>query len=444
MLNFGTDDQRQIYTRNENGIIIKSEFDLTNDDSIDKSEVYKVNSLGQVIETTFYFGDTATRKEIYTLNSYHQRVKVEVDLGANDVVDSITTNTFDALGRVITSGIDIDANNSIDQWYYNSYDANNNLVLQETDLTNTGSVTAKTLREYDALGRVTKQYIDSDNNGSYNSSSTNTYDVYGRLIKAESDTDNDGNPNVINYFTYDSNGLRTTLWIDRTANGDTSDDSKYQYTYDDAGRLIAEIQTSSGTSTNYTYEYDELGRRSASYQYVNGQQTAVFTYEYLGSTDKVLKMLASYTNGFVRSVENEYNDALQIIHAYSDDRNNGSIEMLTFGDFNGSNTISYSTDLSQWSEEKLAKLGTGLTTIRLSNASFSSTLSIDNETIAKISNGGLRIEGDATDTVNLTGLSKSIETRVVGNHTYNVYTGDANGETLSVLIDNDIMTNIVG
>jgi RHS repeat-associated protein len=237
----------------------------------------------------------------YDANGHLSRV---IDAGGNP-----TSYTVDASGRVASV---TDANSGTTRYTYDAVgnitgvtDANNNAWSARYD--SQGNITSFT----DALGHSKTYTYDgafqpiqvTDRNGQL---TTYTYDLDGRLVRKALPT------NDVTTFVYDALGEV----IDAT---NASADVKLAY--DDAGRLVSQTTTGSGTSAQpsvtLTYGYDAKGNRTS----MSGPEG---TTRYAFNAYSEVTLLTDPSNGIYQFT---YDSTL---HLTSITRPNGVVDQLTF------------------------------------------------------------------------------------------------------------------
>lgn len=171
--------------------------------------------------------------------------------------------TYDKNGNAIK---DVDSDGNV--IYERTYDENNNLLMDKQYLENGGSETRK--YEYDKNGKLYQSYFYDVNNVEYLSFQrtydTNgniitqkgeeyiteyTYDSAGRIVK-EVET-SEGVVRVIeNVYNADGRIVKSTFSVDDTYSNTT------QYSYDESGNLIYKLQEDSdGEKIEYEYAYNK-------------------------------------------------------------------------------------------------------------------------------------------------------------------------------------------
>ena len=127
-----------------------------------------------------------------------------------------------------------------------------------------GSTLATYVYSYDNLNRVTTQV---NNDGTY----TYTYDNTNQLTGAyDSGTQ-------VNSYAYDANGNRSGTGFATTVMNEQTASPGETYTYDQAGNLTAETNTSTHVTTSFTYDFRNRLREVT----VGGTVVATYTYDAL-------------------------------------------------------------------------------------------------------------------------------------------------------------------
>ena len=319
------------YFYNNGGIQTKMETGLNSaNDSDYMTTNYAYDAWGHLVNTTDstgYNSGTTT----YDLNG---NVLTVTDANGN-----ITTNTYDALNRVLTvNTVCDDSSKNVSKSY--TY---NNMGW----MTNKSSNGTETSIEYDALGRVTKEWGPNFKGYFYEGVSnyvekqlvgyahlllysvTNyEYDAEMRIVKVlESGSETasytyDANGNktsetqangVVSTYTYNSANKITNL-ITKSGNStiseyeysyylDGSDACKVRkesgiietrsYEYDGLKRLTEEAVTTGSSTDTYAYEYDDYGNRSK--MTATGSESYVTDYSYSDSNGNYTALLQKET-----------------------------------------------------------------------------------------------------------------------------------------------------
>ena len=281
------------YFYNNGGIQAKMETGLNSaNDSDYMTTNYAYDAWGHLVNTTDstgYNSGTTT----YDLNG---NVLTVTDANGN-----VTTNTYDALNRVLTvNTVCDDSTKNVSKSY--TY---NNMGW----MTNKSSNGTETSIEYDALGRVTKEWGPNFKGYFYEGVSnyvekqlvgyahlllysvTNyEYDAEMRIVKVlESGSETasytyDANGNktsetqangVVSTYTYNSANKITNL-ITKSGN---STISEYEYSYYLDGSDACKVRKESGIIETTSYEYDGL-KRLTEEAVTTGSSTDTYAYEY--------------------------------------------------------------------------------------------------------------------------------------------------------------------
>ena len=281
------------YFYNNGGIQTKMETGLNSaNDSDYMTTNYAYDAWGHLVNTTDstgYNSGTTT----YDLNG---NVLTVTDANGN-----VTTNTYDALNRVLTvNTVCDDSSKNVSKSY--TY---NNMGW----MTKKSSNGTETSIEYDALGRVTKEWGPNFKGYFYEGVSnyveeqlvgyahlllysvTNyEYDAEMRIVKVlESNTETasytyDANGNktsetqangVVSTYTYNSANKITNL-ITKSSN---STISEYEYSYYLDGSDACKVRKESGIIETRSYEYDGL-KRLTEEAVTTGSSTDTYAYEY--------------------------------------------------------------------------------------------------------------------------------------------------------------------
>lgn len=458
----GKPDYHEKLTLNANGQITQREFDLTNDGLFDKKEVNN-----SILPSGGYRDEDGNVNGVKQ-RTYYNLVQEKGEDGSLKIIDEVIT--------------------SID---YYEYDGNNRWTGTKTDRLGDTSIDYIYTVELDEQGRVKKAYYNTDGKGDIDRVETYTRDpATGFTTKTEIDNGNNGSVDVVRtYIRRDPLGNVLEYEVDNRDNG-VGVDTRYIQTFDEYGNEKTQQTYSYNSVTkqfdlttslertfdehnrtktveypNHTvvYEYDEFGR-------VISDKAAEFNRDWRFSynDDGTRKELASYKNGALeyRLVYNEYyaatrqakagetrdatdqivdnfifyrNDAGTITNALIDLTDNGKgWDIYTFGDKYRISNLNFSQDFTSWNEEKLAELGNSLSLIRMTQGA-ASQLTLNAEVVAKISEGGLKIEGapDRNDTLNLSGFVKSSTSNEKG---YDLYTAKVGEEDVNLYVDTKIDT----
>ena len=459
-LQFGTDDQRQIYTLDSAGYTTQTETDVTNDGSIDKVSTYTLNEKGNILQKLDYnrsydaqgvATDTLTQKEVYGVDTYGYTTSMTRYVGGNSEASVVETYTVNALGQRIRAEIDNYADGSIDTAQIYTLDVYGRISKTENDLANNNSIDSVTYYSRDELGRTTQVEVDSENDGKINTRTSYVLNEYGQVIRDEFDSNNDGTVDRIYEYKYNAVGQRYEVYHDRTANGLTADDSTSISTFNALGQVvIREDYRGDGTLSAYNmFSYDSNGyqyRRETDYDFdkqISSAKDRIVIVSYdKGMGYSIKETVFDGTNKLLYSDSIERNAAGNILRSYRDTLDDGTIEWMEFGIWGGQYTIAHTEDFTTWSNEQLNRLN-GMPTITLSNSSASTNIILDKSVIARIdpASNTLTVRGDSTDSVNLktqSDFTKLDTTKVVSGQTYDQYTTQVDGEIYTLLIDNDI------
>ncbi|MFA9489328.1 MULTISPECIES: hypothetical protein [unclassified Mannheimia] len=449
----GKFNYRETYTLDANGRWIGKNIDLTNDGTFDRKEVYSREADGGLTQTNFYNlvndREVLTKIEYYELNVNNQRTKLSIDTLGDNTINSITRYDLDNLGRTEKSYFDTDGDKTTDRIEAYTRDSNGNILRTEI-INNDGEVQAVRIYERNALGQVTKQEVDSDNDG---------------IIDTRYEYTRDAQGNETAYKVYSYNPITKQQELTQSAKRefdelnrakyielsyvDSSRDYRVDYTYDDFGRRLSDVHSGSRTHT-WTYDYNDDNTLRERLDY---NKDGVFTSKSLFVEYYPEFNAAKVVEGYNAQDELESttiwlrDSTGAMTNSLIDNTNNGKgWDTYTFGD-RGANGVNrnLSQDFTEWSEEKLAQLGDSLSLIRMLNNSAVSELTLNAEVVAKISDGGLRVQGgsDKNDVLNLSGFEKASSSSVRG---YDLYTATVGEEDLNLYVQaNDSITvNILG
>lgn len=455
MLNFGTDDQRRIYTLDVSGHLIKEELDYTNDGIVDKTTSYTVDARGYVTDEYIDYTSDGTndRHIVYTRDVNGKVIKQETDYTNDGSIEQVITYELDALGQQEVAYFDNNNDGSVDRTEYYTRDANGYILKTEYDTDGDQIIDSHTKYVNDALGRVTKKNSDADNTGKNISSETYTLNAYGFKAVIEMDTDGDSAIDKTDVNTFDSFGNLIKIERDLTNNGLTNDDTTIEYTYNTQGYRSSVLITNSLTKTviakeEYAYSKDSDLIKEALIDNTNdGLYTNELDRRIVKTYDDTWQLIETETtyNGLgtlLNTVVYERNNVGIPIRTYRDVNNDGSVQILFYGDAQGKNTVSFQDDLRTWSSEMLTTYK-GLPRIIMSDESASTTLILDKEVVKKLQTTSLLIQGEKTDTVNLADFSQSekLNASPVSEYgqLFNQYQFTDGSNTYTVLIDTDVV-----
>jgi acyl-CoA-binding protein len=188
-----------------------------------------------------------------------REVRIDADYDMDDIIDEVTTFTYDANGRLIK-----EANNDIpgfdDDISTFIYDANGRLIRDELDVEPFGSINEVGTYTYDANGRLMSRREDSGNNGTIDAVETYTYDASGMLTGYGEDTDNNGTIDLVETYTYDANGNLIRGEADTNNNGTI--DEVFTAVYDANNNAVSSAVDADNNGTidgTVTFTYDANG-----------------------------------------------------------------------------------------------------------------------------------------------------------------------------------------
>ncbi|MEG9486991.1 hypothetical protein V6W74_00280 [Mannheimia sp. HC-2023] len=459
----GKPDYHEKLTLNANGQITQREFDLTNDGLFDKKEVNN-----SILPSGGYRDENGNVNGVKK-RTYYNLVQEKGEDGSLKITDEVIT--------------------SID---YYQYDGNNQWIGTETDRLGDTSIDYIYTVDLDEQGRVKKAYYNTDGKGDIDRVETYTRDpATGFITKTEIDNGNNGSVDVVRtYIRRDPLGNVLEYEVDNRDNG-VGVDTRYIQTFDEYGNektqetysynavtkqfdLTTSIERTfdqhNNTKTliypNHTvvYERDEFGRiksnkaaefnRDWRYEYNpdgtistresynrNGELESKQVYTEYYAHNRATKAGETYNSEgkLVDSFYYDINDQGVIRYTLIDEAENGKgWDTFNFGDKGRISALNFSQDFTSWNEEKLAELGNSLSLIRMTQGA-ASQLTLNAEVVAKISEGGLKIEGapDRNDTLNLSGFVKSSTSNEKG---YDLYTAKVGEEDVNLYVDTKIDT----
>ena len=186
-LQFGTDDQRQIYTLDSAGYTIQTETDVTNDGTIDKVSTYTLNEKGNILQKLDYnrnydaqgvATDTLAQKEVYSVNNYGSTIGMTRYVAGNSVASVAETYTVNALGQRTRAEIDNYSDSITDRIENYVLDVYGRIERLEILDGQGENITGVITYERNALGLVTVQKSLDVASGT-TTVLENTYDEYG-------------------------------------------------------------------------------------------------------------------------------------------------------------------------------------------------------------------------------------------------------------------------
>ena len=459
----GTEDTynyREMYSRDANGNITETRYDMTNDGHFDKVEVNTYNARGGLIETKFYnvvtegseSREIITKIETYLLNNNDQQTQKSINQGGNNSIDSIEHYKLDPQGNIIETRFDTGANNSTDR--REVYTRNANGHMTQKDIYIGESITRDSYETYDidALGRQTR-IVSVD--GQSVTIVEKVFDQNDNVTIERRYTDgiDDKIPNSVFYNEYNEKNQKIAIKWDRDGNGykgynpeteqfGTDNDRYSIYKFDDVGNQTYEKFFFGDTAIReYFITFDDSNRKFESTEHLTFRgvyrgATQLIRYEYDSIWDKVTKETTiDKASGKVTKVtERELNGVGEMTITLTDTGGDGTIERLSFGTESGTNAIKHTEDLTQWTEDKLARFKGALTTVTLSDPTAASTLILNKQVIAKIAsiNKVVTIDGDATDNVQLSGFVEQSSSTKEG---YKQFMAD---DLYTIFIDEDV------
>ena len=347
-----------------------------------------------------------------------QITRVSYDRNADGLTDSIEVYTLDQYGRRMK----VEAHNG-------------NLV--------TDKPTKVTTYEYDEVGRKTKAHTDIDGNGVIDAVNTYEYNIYGATTSNKEENLLTGKSQT-HLYTYNERGLAATYALDVNSDGINGTDTSYVYEYNSQGlRSVAYVSRNSELVQTIYYEFNDQNKIIAMKTDVNnngyGDAGDFVIKQEWDSNGTLSKYYSVYADGTPRNASSEYinSNIGTILVTLFDAKQDGVIDSIGFShlnqsfDFTGNAYQSYAAR-------------SALTQITLSNNAYATEITLDKATIQGITNtqnNVLRINGDALDTVNLKDIvaSEKLDTTTkVGTNDYNQYQFTDNGTTYTVLVDTDI------
>ncbi|QLB39548.1 hypothetical protein [Mannheimia pernigra] len=333
-----------------------------------------------------------------------------------------------------------------------------------------GDIDAYTTYEYDIFGRNTDIKAYSDDKGSFELHQTKEYNQYGDATKTTSYNAQNQVSRIFNSES-DEYNRQAIYWTDNNYNGKfDGNEIKHILTRDPTnGRLISRIEKYANGSPELKviFYYDETDLHVATLFDKNNNGTiekgdTYWVRQYFEGSRSLVDYFELYNgkkeSDGVRFGEPNMEDGLKLyqLHKlhYSDSGQslgtiyaNGESEFLNWA-YNGGNGAPVRSSTEDYTDSKfeplLEQIGGTLREINLSNATQSTDIAFDNDTLAKLSGKSstrkLLINGDATDTVRLKDHAefKEIENVKEGKNDYKQYTTEVDGQQYTLLIDTDI------
>jgi YD repeat-containing protein len=172
----GAVDRIDTYTYDDNGNLIKLEEDTNADGEIDIIFNYTYDEIGNHVKTEedVNADGVVDKTDKFTYDANGKLIKHEEDLWGNADPERFRQYTYDANGNLIklefggTLGAPV-------IWYY-TYDASGNLIKEEMDIEANGVITTLTTNTYDANGNLIKKVRDEGADGSAEQIDTYTYE----------------------------------------------------------------------------------------------------------------------------------------------------------------------------------------------------------------------------------------------------------------------------
>ncbi|QLB39552.1 hypothetical protein [Mannheimia pernigra] len=449
----GTYDVRDEHILDANGNIVEIQYDKTNDGKIDNVTKNTLNAKGEVIEAKYYNqaengAQALTSKHTFELDA-NGHITQKTSYSAANILTSIEHYTNNVKGNVVKKLIDNNGD-GVDRAEIYTLDVNGYITKTENDIGNNGSIESSTRYDRNALGRITKLYDDNDGDSIIDAYRTNEFDVYGNILKeTHYNAKTDAITSIIT-STYDSNNRRITQFNDANANGEFDNlDTKNVYKYDPQyGSVIQRVDISPTKTSSIFFRYDNLGRQVKSILDDNNngipesnETTRIYSYDN-PIWNKYTLVTVTDSQGLQSISKFDLDDAGNYALQYYAGRN-GEFSRINFYNANVAKNVDFT---NKWSEEELAKIGSKIQQIQLTNEQYSTTLTLDSNIVSKLSVSGLDIRGDATDTVNLSSDFTKVEvkgTKKAGKDVLQAYQAEVDGTTYTVYIDTDIHT-VVG
>ena len=454
-LQFGTDDQRQIYTLDSAGYTTQTETDVTNDGSIDKVSTYTLNEKGNILQKLDYnrsydaqgvATDTLTQKEVYSVDKYGYTTSMARYFGTNDNPTVIEAYEVNALGQKDKTYFDSNADGIIDKSETYTRDANGNIIKTVTDVGNNNSIDAINTYTRDALGRTTVQLQDNNADSTVDNRYEYVLDNYGNRIQETLYSLDATTNELVKTWTREKefNTLNQQEHQTQT-NHLTGVIQKVDSVYNEQGLKTSDTFTNTpGSTYRWHYKYNDHGivieRQDDSG--ANGSIETINKYIEFDEFNRTTLVEVYRNNVFQNSTIWEYAPSGHIIASYMKYSQTDPITDYKMGDRGANASISINEDMTTWTDERLGKFGESLENIYMTNNALSS-LKIDAETVAKISDGGVTIYtgNDKNDSLQLEGFVKAETSTKEG---FTQYTAEVDSELLNVFVSTDITTEILG
>ncbi|MEG9491154.1 hypothetical protein, partial [Mannheimia indoligenes] len=447
----GQYDYRQVHTLDANGNLVKTDVDLTNDGNIDRVTKNTLTATGKVITSKYYNQavdgtQTYTGKNMYKLDNNGNRIETS-NYSASGILKSVETLELNGRGQVVKKLID-NGGDGIDRAEIYTLDSNDYIVKTENDIGNNGSIESSISYDRNSLGRIIKQSSDNDGDSIIDSYKTNEFDVYGNILKETYYNAKTDVITSINTYTYNERNQQLTKFTDANANGEfDTQDTKVSYKYDEYGNTVERVDSSPIKTSSIFFEYDGLGRQVKSILDDNGngipeanETTRIYHYD-SPLWNKYTSVTVTDSRGLQSISKFDLDDAGNYALQYYAGRN-GEFSRINFYNANVAQNVDFT---NKWSAEELAEIGNKIQLIQLTNEQYTTTIKLDSNIVSKLSQSGLDIRGDATDTVNLSNDFTKVEgtTKKAGTDVLQAYRTEVDGTTYTVYIDTDVDT-VVG
>jgi YD repeat-containing protein len=152
-------------------------------------------------------------------------VKSEVDVSDDGSIDEIQVFTYDDQGRLLTTSIDYGADGLVDFKSARTWAADGRSVVTASDMENDGVIDTTETETYDEAGHL----IASVSEGAAEARTEWSYDANGFLVAMRSDADGDGTWDYTSDYTNDDWG-RPTLLVSADVGLDTTSRTTWVYT----------------------------------------------------------------------------------------------------------------------------------------------------------------------------------------------------------------------
>ena len=254
----------------------------------------------------------------FWVNEWAEMAKITQDTGADGLVESSTTSTFDRDGNRILDEFDWDGDGRPDGRTELRYDGRGRRIEERPDRDGDGAPDSIIQWSYDDLAYSQTTRTDTDGDGTVDEISTRYSTEAGETLRFELDQDGDGTADRVYRYRYDERGNQVLTSVDE--NGDGVVDRASTYSYDEGGQLtrVTLDDNDDGIPSSVTsYRYDEE-RRQVSHEMdddADGVIDSVVTTEYL---DAEHSPFGARTRLVKRDTDNDGRIDSQTAHVYDE------------------------------------------------------------------------------------------------------------------------------